>query len=153
MSEPCQKENSTFSHFNQSETFSAFEKSFDSYKMRDRLDLYEWDGTPLMPMWLAFRTPVLLPTRTLKPTSDVSTVGNVRPTATSVWESVQVKRQTESRLLMAAFRSRTLLTFIHGLGSAPSYSSRSFWVGVGFSGVGSCLMVLVWSKQRSLRMA
>lgn len=34
-----------------------------------RLDLYQFDGTPMNPMFLAYKPPMMLPTSTLNPTA------------------------------------------------------------------------------------
>ncbi|TAQ90246.1 hypothetical protein B7494_g1413 [Chlorociboria aeruginascens] len=41
----------------------------DPYSKLMRLDLYEWDGTPMNPMYLAYRPPQMLPTVTMNPTA------------------------------------------------------------------------------------
>lgn len=40
-----------------------------------RLDLYQFDGTPINPMFLAYSPPVMLPTVTLNPTQASATGG------------------------------------------------------------------------------
>jgi hypothetical protein len=39
----------------------------DAYNNLTRLDLYKQDGAPLMPMYLAYSPPKMLPTSTLNP--------------------------------------------------------------------------------------
>ncbi len=42
--------------------------SEDAYKKVKRLDLEDWDGTPVQPLYLAYRPPMMLPTQTMNPT-------------------------------------------------------------------------------------
>lgn len=42
-----------------------YEISMDRYHGRYKLELYEWDGTPKQPMFLAYRPPKMLPTSTI----------------------------------------------------------------------------------------
>lgn len=44
-----------------------YEVSIDRYHKIQRLDLYQSDGAPLMPMYLAYSPPKMLPTTTLHP--------------------------------------------------------------------------------------
>lgn len=39
----------------------------DNYHGRYRLNLYKFDGTPVNPMYLAYRPPMMLPTQVLNP--------------------------------------------------------------------------------------
>jgi len=70
LSNPCMPGGaSTYSRYNQSESMSKFQVSTDAYYGVKRLDLYQFDGTPVNPMYLAASPPVMLPTQTLNPTS------------------------------------------------------------------------------------
>jgi hypothetical protein len=39
----------------------------DAYHQIPRITLYKWDGSPMMPLYLAMSPPVMLPTTTLNP--------------------------------------------------------------------------------------
>lgn len=47
--------------------------SKDAYKGIERLDLYQFDGTPMNPMYLAYNPPQMLPTITMNPTATSTT--------------------------------------------------------------------------------
>lgn len=47
----------------------AYEVLTDAYSNVQRLNLFAFDGTPLNPMYLAYKPPQMLPTQTLNPTS------------------------------------------------------------------------------------
>jgi hypothetical protein len=44
-----------------------YQVSVDAYHKIQRLDLYQADGAPLMPLYLAYSPPKMLPTTTLNP--------------------------------------------------------------------------------------
>lgn len=58
----------------------------DPYNGQWRLNLFQWDGTPVNPMWLAMTPPQMLPTQTLNPT--ISATG----TAATATGKAKVKR-------------------------------------------------------------
>ncbi len=70
LSDPCgQGIESVYSRYSQQELMSSFMVSIDKYHGRWKLNLYEWDGNPKQPMYLAYRPPMMLPTEALNPTS------------------------------------------------------------------------------------
>lgn len=70
LSEPCvDKGTSTYSRYNQTETFKSFAVSIDPYHGQYKLQLYQFDGAPVQPLYLAYRPPMMLPTETLNPTA------------------------------------------------------------------------------------
>jgi hypothetical protein len=44
----------------------------DPYYGVTRLDLYEFDGSPMNPMYIAYSPPLMLPTQTMNPTTTAS---------------------------------------------------------------------------------
>lgn len=69
LSRPCIDSTTSLTRWNQSELFLRFEVLKDMYNGRMRLNLWQWDGTPVNPMWLAYNTPKMLPTTTLSAAS------------------------------------------------------------------------------------
>lgn len=53
--------------------YQRYEVFTDPYHNIPRLNLYKFDGSPLLPMYLVFRPPEMLPTSTLHPASATST--------------------------------------------------------------------------------
>lgn len=45
-----------------------YEAKIDDYKKINRLDLYQFDGTPVQPLYQAYSPPMMLPTVTMNPT-------------------------------------------------------------------------------------
>ncbi|KAL2061804.1 hypothetical protein VTL71DRAFT_7182 [Oculimacula yallundae] len=71
-SKPCDGKTSLYTRYNQTETMEKYSVSIDPYSKRTRLDLYQFDGSPIQPMYLAFTPPQMLPTITMNPTSTAS---------------------------------------------------------------------------------
>jgi hypothetical protein len=69
VSQPCKDKFSTYSRYNQTELYIEFTVIVDPYHGRYKLTLYQWDGTPTQPLYLAYRPALMLPTETLNPTS------------------------------------------------------------------------------------
>ncbi|KAA8646887.1 Reversal of tor2 lethality [Aspergillus tanneri] len=65
MSDPCASSQGTYTRYNQSEKFNSFKVSTDAYHNIMRLDLHAFDNSPMHPMYLAFRPPQMLPTKSL----------------------------------------------------------------------------------------
>ncbi|PSS25560.1 hypothetical protein M430DRAFT_25346 [Amorphotheca resinae ATCC 22711] len=77
LSDPCggtdNKGLATYTRYNQSETMKKWQVYEDPYTKLTRLDLYQFDGTPVNPMFLAFSPPQMLPTITMNPTTAAAT--------------------------------------------------------------------------------
>lgn len=91
LSDPCgySKDSSLYSRYNQTEVFSKFQVYVDLYYGRYRLDLYQFDGSPMPPMYLVYRPPNMLPTITMNPTSNSSGSSSTSKSARSVRERVR----------------------------------------------------------------
>ena len=88
LSNPCQNKNSLYTRYNQPELFSRYEVLTDPYHNVKRLNLYKFDGSPMNPMYLAFKPPQMLPTVTMNPTTS-ATAGGAKATG-------KVKRGVEA---------------------------------------------------------
>lgn len=97
VSDPCNETTSQYLRYNQTETFKKFDVVVDDYHGRYRLDLYQFDGSPSPPLYLAYRPPMMLPTETMNPTGG--------PKETSV--SNKVKRTSEKIKRTLENRGRT----------------------------------------------
>ncbi|GKZ66997.1 reversal of tor2 lethality [Aspergillus niger] len=69
LSDPCQSSTGTYTRYNQTEHFESFAVSVDSYHGVQRLDVKNFDGSPMHPMYLIYKPPQMLPTQTLNPSS------------------------------------------------------------------------------------
>lgn len=76
MSDPCRNsERSIYTRWNVTELFERYEIIVDPYHKIERLNLYRFDGSPVMPLYIAYRPAQMLPTRTLNPTNVPSATG------------------------------------------------------------------------------
>ncbi|KAH3687960.1 hypothetical protein WICPIJ_001057 [Wickerhamomyces pijperi] len=86
LSDPCNDGGiSTYSRYNQTEFFKDHTVMVDPYYGRYKLTLYAFDGTPVQPLYLAYRPAMMLPTETLNPTEAADTSSG------SVLESAKAK--------------------------------------------------------------
>ncbi|KAI9037429.1 uncharacterized protein KD926_000392 [Aspergillus affinis] len=65
-SDPCSSSLGTYTRYNQTERFNSFKVSIDPYHNVQRLDLHYFDDSPMHPMYLAYRPPQMLPTKSLE---------------------------------------------------------------------------------------
>lgn len=69
LSDPCKYTNSIYTRYNATEFYKSWEIVLDEYRGMHRLNLFKFDGSPMNPLYLAYRPPQMLPTQTLNPTS------------------------------------------------------------------------------------
>ncbi|RQM07950.1 hypothetical protein DH86_00000828 [Scytalidium sp. 3C] len=77
-SDPCGGDTATYIRYNQSELMQKWQVYTDPYTKLTRLDLYQFDGSPMNPMFLAYSPPQMLPTTTLNPTPTATATGNTK---------------------------------------------------------------------------
>jgi len=106
----------------QSQQYSVYTDPYHNVK---RLDLQEFDGTPLQPLYLIYSPPEMLPTSTLNPLT----------TATPSGDSKLRKRSTTDREVPLNWKS-SLETpeVVHRINA-----DRLWWVGLAMTGVGGML--------------
>ncbi|GMG27208.1 unnamed protein product [Ambrosiozyma monospora] len=114
LSDPCNDDgDSMYSRYSQQMIFETYAVSVDGYHGRWKLQLYGWDGTPVQPLYLAYRPPEMLPTITMNPVdatesagaaSSGSAVASARNTASSAGLSEKVKRSLENRYKTTAYK-------------------------------------------------
>lgn len=80
LSDPCASSHSQYTRYSQFELFQQYDTTIDAYKKVRRLTLYQFDGVPLQPLYLAYSPPLMLPTVTMNPTP-VATVTGAAATA------------------------------------------------------------------------
>lgn len=139
LSQPCDNANGIYTRYNQSELFSRYERLIDPYHNVPRLNLYRFDGSPIMPLYLAFQPPMMLPTSTLDPTDTPSSTGPEQEGATTQTNGrYRLRRRLNDfhqawkgkrGLHMEARRESPLL------GRADTW----FWFGLISTGVGSVM--------------
>jgi hypothetical protein len=125
-SDPCAYKNSIYTRYNATETFKVrsllppsnsctlrsssdkgtmltpsfkqrYEVLIDGYTQKTRLNLYKFDGSPLLPLYLAYSPPNMLPTSTLNPLT-TSTAAAAKATS-KVKRAVKMENLLEKRTL------------------------------------------------------
>ncbi|SCV03905.1 LAME_0H14180g1_1 [Lachancea meyersii CBS 8951] len=127
LSDPCNDNGtSVYSRYNQTEVYKWFSVSVNDYHGVYELQLYQSDGSPMQPLYLAYRPPMMLPTETLNPTK---TSSGSKSTGSNQKRSLRsmVKRSLENRHKTNAIKRND--SFVN---------SKFFkWVSVGLIGAGS----------------
>ncbi|KAF2094327.1 hypothetical protein NA57DRAFT_19857, partial [Rhizodiscina lignyota] len=129
LSQPCEGDNAIYTRYNQSELFQRFSVYTDPYHNILRLDLFRFDGSPVMPLYIAYNPPQMLPTSTLNPTS---TSSGSQPSSTSS-SKFRMKRSLDE--WSAAFNKPAMQA------KQPGWINPNmlWWFGVGATGVGSVM--------------
>ncbi|EEP77579.1 predicted protein [Uncinocarpus reesii 1704] len=122
-SNPCKGKESTYYRFNQTEIFKVpyvfscerqlaltvreilqrYEVQIDPFHNVKRLNLFQFDGTPMNPMFLIYDPPQMLPTQTLNPTTLASATGQPKAKR-SFLNGEQQNNQHKKRLLVGSSR-------------------------------------------------
>ena len=95
-----------------------------------RLNLFAFDGAPMNPMYLAYKPPQMLPTKTLNPTSDSET--GSQATSTSKTKTKRNLSGDRDGLLQAALDRKTLIRQKDSV-----MADRLWWLGAGMTIMGS----------------
>lgn len=143
LSQPCDYDNGIYTRYNQSELFQVstarerkidgFPKQYqqrielltDPYHNIPRLNLYRFDGSPVMPLYMAYNPPQMLPTSTINPTTSGATA---KPTSSKF----RVKRSLSE---WGSALSKPTMQPKQGLIN-PNFI---WWFGVGATGLGSVM--------------
>lgn len=99
----------------------------DKYHNVLRLDLFEWDGTPMNPMYLVYSPPQMLPTSTLNPVA--------AGTGTAKATNKPKKRSLQPDVPLAWKKT------LQGQKKVVQRidADRLWWVGLGMTGIGGLL--------------
>lgn len=106
VSDPCNDKNiSAYNRYNQQTLFQSFYIRLDDYHGMYKLQLFQFDKSPMQPLYLAYRPPMMLPTETLNPTETAS--GKAKSTGKSK-RSLRdtVKRNLENKHRTNAIKSK-----------------------------------------------
>ncbi|KAL9640657.1 MAG: hypothetical protein Q9164_000139 [Protoblastenia rupestris] len=123
-SNPCQFQSSVYTRYSQFEMIKKYSVAPDPYNKAPRLDLYRFDGSPMNPMYLAYKPPQMLPTQTLNPTAASST-GGAQPTG-------KAKRDLQGD----HYAEEPLNKYVLVKRREPINTDKWWWIGVGMTGIG-----------------
>lgn len=111
------------------ENFSELKVYVDPYNQQWRLDLFQWDGTPVNPMWLAMKPPQMLPTTTLNPTATATGSAATSTATAKVKRSFTLaKEKTPSKKFGTVVKS----SWLHG--------DVLFWLGITMTAIGGIVV-------------
>jgi hypothetical protein len=133
VSDPCEDGGiSTYNRYNQSEFYIQYTVAVDPYHGRYKLSLYQWDGTPTQPLYLAYRPPMMLPTETLNPTA----TGDAATASASATATSNEKRSLRS-LVRRRFENRDRTNAVRKSGF--DHQEFWWWGSIGMISLGSVL--------------
>ncbi|KAI9840362.1 MAG: Reversal of tor2 lethality [Sclerophora amabilis] len=125
MSDPCKYDTSVYTRYTQFEMFKSYEVLTDPYHGTPRLNLYQFDGTPMNPMFLVYKPPQMLPTKTMNPTAAKTGSKSSTKTANSK-RGLAEDDEITVPLNINAIKKR----------SEPIDADKWWWIGVGLSILG-----------------
>lgn len=125
LSDPCgtSATNAQYTRYVQPTWFEKYQVSVSPYYGRYMLQIYQFDGSPMQPLYLAYKPPMMLPTHALNPTDKAS------ETSSSLRK--RIKRSLENQ-----YRTNAIRDF------SSSKLDNFWWVAVGVLGVSSAAYVL-----------
>lgn len=147
ISDPCNdKGTSTYTRYSQQEIFKSFLVVLDDYHGVYKLLLFQFDGSPMQPLYLAYRPPMMLPTETLNPTDSSSNTIETNSPAVADDEndssSSNQKRDSISHLVKRSLENKYRTNAV----KKPSQSflmSNEFWyISASVIGLGSFLFFI-----------
>ncbi|KAK9461595.1 protein ROT1 [Lipomyces oligophaga] len=104
LSEPCDSTDSEYTRYDQWEIFTYWEIYIDTYHGEYRLDLKNYEGDYVKPLYLVYRPPLMLPTVTMNPTTSSTGSGSASSTASAVSTRMRLRRSFENRKRTNAVR-------------------------------------------------
>ncbi|EEH18200.2 hypothetical protein PABG_00763 [Paracoccidioides brasiliensis Pb03] len=138
VSNRCEGPNAYYSRYTQEELFERYEVLTDPYSGVERLNLYQFDGTPMHPMYLVSRQPQMLPTETLNPIDTGKGKGKGKRDG-----SVLERREQEGAGLGVDFESllnKNASVDMEG-DNNQSGMDTLWWVGVFMTAVGGLVLI------------
>jgi hypothetical protein len=106
-------------------TVQWYEVMADPYHNIMRLNLYQFDGSPMNPMFLAYKPPKMLPTQTLNPTPTGTAAGS-KATSNS-----RVKRDVGGQEILEPLNKN-----VKFYSKEPINADRFWWIGAGMTAIG-----------------
>lgn len=140
ISSPCTYENSVYTRFDQPGYFRSYEVVLDKFHNVQRLNLFKFDGSPEMPLYLAYSPPQMLPTQTLNPTAAASEpTSRVKRSEEREYHERWTNKITEGKSWEHGSDADGLLLRPRPMRWDPD---RWWWAGFGFLAVGTVMYML-----------
>ncbi|VVT49415.1 uncharacterized protein SAPINGB_P002259 [Magnusiomyces paraingens] len=131
-SDPCNSTTSSYTRYNQTITFIKWAVYVDPYRGQYRLDLYQYDGSPLPPLYLAYKPPQMLPTITMNPTAE--STGDSQASATSNTASATATNSSLRRRIRRSLENRNKTPAVK---KQKTNYDMIWWTGIVLMGVGT----------------
>lgn len=124
LSDPCgaSSDSSAYTRYVQPTLFEKFQVFISEYHGRYTLQIYQFDGSKMQPLYLAYRPPLMLPTHALNPTDAAS------ETKSSL---KRIKRSLENQYRTTAVKTTVSDNF-----------DFYWWMSVGTLGLASCAVFM-----------
>ncbi|KAI3404642.2 ROT1 [Candida oxycetoniae] len=129
LSDPCNQEDpntSTYTRYVQATMFKTFQRYVDPYHGRWTLQIYQFDGSKMQPLYLAYKPPLMLPTSALNPTDAASETDSALGSTRN-----KIKRSLENQYRTNAIRQTSTESF-----------DKYWWISVVCLGLASSYMFL-----------
>ncbi|KAG0654843.1 Reversal of tor2 lethality [Monosporozyma unispora] len=140
ISDPCNdKGTSTYTRYSQQEVFKSFLVVLDDYHGVYKLLLNQFDGSPMQPLYLAYRPPMMLPTETLNPTDDSSNVVETDSPNSDSNSSTNQKRDSLSHLVKRSLENKYRTNAIKKQSQSFIMSNAFWYISASIIGMGSLL--------------
>ena len=130
MSSPCSYDEAIYIRYEQPELMKSYQVLTDPYHNVPRLNLFQFDGSPMQPMYLAASPPQMLPTQTLNPTSTPTATGKSRVKRTD-------GRDGDDQERLIPMNKNAIV-----VPKEPYNADRWWWAGVGLTALGTVLYML-----------
>jgi len=128
-STPCRYDNSVYERYYQPELIKEYTLETDKFHNVPRLNLFQFDGSPQQPLYLAYNPPQMLPTQTLNPTAIPSATGKAKRDAQVLLQS------SEPLNINAIIRPKESFN-----------ADKIWWVGIGLVAAGGAMIMYPSSK-------
>ncbi|EGV65765.1 Reversal of tor2 lethality [Yamadazyma tenuis] len=114
VSNPDYETTSFYSRYVQSTLFKTYQVSVDAYHGRYKLQIYQFDGSLMQPLYLAYKPPLMLPTYALNPTDKASETKDslrkrVRRSLENQYRTTAIKEFNPGKYDLYWYMSATLL--------------------------------------------
>ncbi|EGC41526.1 conserved hypothetical protein [Histoplasma capsulatum var. duboisii H88] len=148
ISNRCAGKYAEYTRYTQKEVFQRYEILIDPYNRVERLNMFQFDGSPLNPMYLALRQPQMHPTHTLNPIH--TTKGAPRATAISERKANAKKaKRSEAKAAEFEFAQSPLsknsfvkrMNYYHSRMEKLSGTDKLWWIGLIMTSVGSLALI------------
>ena len=137
MSSPCSYDQAVYTRYYQPELILQYEALLDTYHNVQRLNLFQFDGSPMNPMFLVYNPPEMLPTEVLNPTP--TSTGAAATGKSRVMKRDEPDVQERTTGMKHNNKQQRLHQPVIQKPSQLLNADRWWWVGVGLTGVGTVM--------------